>query len=181
MPFKFNHVCDLLSKLERIKTRDPPLFPKDIDLEFRKVIEYWFQQHRRDIDNPATDDVALLSTLFPERRTDRVYGFQEARLSRLIGRALYLNAARTRALQGWKTPGNGDLGTCVERVLKDFDCEPKPGAFVTVEEIDHALQELASQCRFSSPDVRSTSEQTDYLTILKRIFLRLKSFEAKWF
>lgn len=180
MPFKFTHVCDLLSKLERIKTRDPPLLPKQVDLEFRRVVEYWFRQHRRDIDDPSTDDVALLSTLFPERRTDRVYGFQEARLSHLIGRALYLNSSRTRALQGWKTPGNGDLGTCVEKVLKDFDCEPKPGAFVTVEEIDNALQELASLCRFSSPEVRSTSTQSDPLTVL-RIFLRLKSFEAKWF
>ena len=181
MPFKFNHVCDLLSKLERIKTRDPPLLPKDVDLESRRIIEYWFREHRHNIDDSVNNDVALLSTLFPERRTDRVYGFQETRLSRLIGRALHLNSARTSELQGWKTPGNGDLGICVERVLKDFDCEPKPGAFVTVEEIDHALHELASRCRFSGPEVRSAPSQTEPLTILKRIFLRLKSFEAKWF
>lgn len=181
MPFKFNYVCDFLSQLERIKNHDPPLLPKDVDLESRRVVEHWFREHRRDIDDPATNDVALLSTFFPERRADRVYGFQEARLSRLIGRALHLNSARTKALQGWKISGNGDLGTCVERALKDFDCEPKPGAFVTVEEIDHALQELASRCRFSGPEVRSTSSKTEPLTILKRIFLRLKSFEAKWF
>src|SRR6266480_3166998 len=179
MPFKFRHVCDLLSKLERTKIRDPPLLPKDVDLESRRAVEYWFRQHRCDIDDPATDDVALLSTLFPERRTDRVYGFQEARLSRLIGRALHLNSTRTRALQDWKTPGNGDLGACVERVLKDFDCEPKPGVFVSVEEIDHAVQELASRCRFSGPEVRSTSSQSEPHEVLKRIFLRLKSYEAK--
>jgi len=84
-------------------------------------------------------------------------------------------------LQDWKTPGNGDLGACVERVLKDFDCEPKPGVFVSVEEIDHAVQELASRCRFSGPEVRSTSSQSEPHEVLKRIFLRLKSYEAKWF
>lgn len=180
MPFKFNHVCDLLSKLERLKTRDPPLLQKELNVETRRVIEYWFREHRRDIDNIATDGVALFSTLFPEKRTDRVYGFQETRLAPLIGRCLYMTSAKVKILHGYKTPGNGDLGTCVERAIRDSDCEPKPGASVTVEEVDHALQEFASRCRFSGPEVRSIPSASEPLVILEPIYLRLKSSEAKW-
>jgi len=181
MPFKFNHVCDLLSKIERWKTREPPLLQKELDLEIRRVIEYWFREHRHEIDDPGTDGVALLSTLFPEKRTDRVYGFQEMRLTPIIARCLYLNSHRTKILHGWKTAGNGDLGTCVERALREFDCEPNPGAAVTVEEVDHALQQLASKCRFSGADIRSTATVSTRLAVLEPIYLRLKSSEAKWF
>lgn len=181
MPFKFSHVCDLLSKIERLKTRDPPLLQKELNAETRRVIDYWFREHRRELDNITTDGVAFLSTLFPERRTDRVYGFQEARLAPLIGRCMYMPSAKVKILHGYKTPGNGDLGACVERALQDSDCEPKPGASVTVEEVDHALQELASRCRFSGPEVRSTPSTSEPLAILERIYLRLKSPEAKWF
>lgn len=181
MPFKFSHISDLLSKLERLKTRDPPLLQKELDREYRRVIEYWFREHRREIDSPGTDGVALLSTLFPEERTDRVYGLQEARLTLLVGRCLYLPSTRFKTLEGWKTPGNGDLGACVEKVQKDFDCEPKPGAAVTIEEVDHALQHLASKCRFSGPEVRSSVPAEAPVRTLEGIFRRLKSTEAKWF
>jgi DNA ligase 4 len=180
MPLQFTHVCELLSKLETLKIKDPPLIPKVLELESRRVIEYWFRGHRKRVDAPATDLVALLSTLFPEKRADRVYGLQEARLSKVIGRCLGLNTERNQLLQEWKYPGKGDLGACVERAQKIFDCEPKPGAAVTVEEVDHALQQLASRCRFSGPEVRVQASPIDAHEILDKIFSRLKSDEAKW-
>jgi DNA ligase-4 len=88
---------------------------------------------------------------------------------------------RTKELHSWQIPGNGDLGACLEKVLRVFDVEPKPGSFVTVEEVDIALHAIAARCRFSGPEVRSKKGcfQAPH-EILRPIFLRLKSSEAKW-
>lgn len=180
MPFKYSYICELLSSLERLKTRDVALLPRDFFQESKEIIRKWFHQHRRVIDALDTDGVALLSTLFPERRSDRVYGLQEKRLSSLVARALCFNSTRVKNLNAYTTPGNGDLGACLERVLQAFDCEPKPGTSVTIEEADRTLQQLASRCDFSSPAVRAIVCEGNSEDLLRRLFLRMSSSEAKW-
>jgi DNA ligase-4 len=60
----------------------------------------------------------LLSTLLPEKRSDRVYSIQSKSLSGLIGRSLGLGLSRRRELERWQEPGSGvDLGDCTERIL----------------------------------------------------------------
>ena len=118
MPFKFAHVCDLFEQLEDLSTGDPPLLPSRLQAVYQKTIERWFGAHRRRIDACDTSDVALLSALFPERRTDRVYGFREKGLIKLLGRVLGLPIARYKVLLSWDQPGNGDLGACVERIQR---------------------------------------------------------------
>ena len=183
MPFRFADVCDLLNQLEALKLRDPPLLLAQFQEQNTKTIERWFKLHRRQIDAIDTDRLAFLSTLFPERRADRVYGMQEARLSRLVARLLAFSSDRFVALQAYKTPGNGDLGACLERVIKVFDCEKHhmADAYVTVEEIDCSLHTLATRNAFSSPEVRSTPIASDPQEIHQRVLRRLKSSEAKWF
>lgn len=66
-----------------------------------------------------------------------------------------LEQGQPQILKSWRVPGHDGLGSCVQRVLKEFDCERKPGGYVTVEEVDFVLHHLASQCRFSGPKVRS--------------------------
>jgi DNA ligase-4 len=123
----------------------------------------------------------LYSCLLPECRTDRVYGLQEAGLLKIIPRCIYLNSVKIQELYQWKEPGNGDLGACLERVLRIFDVEPKPGKPVMVEDVDNALHLLAGRSRFSAPGVRATADYSlSAIEILRPILLRLDSSETKW-
>lgn len=181
MPFLFGEVCRLLSDLEKLKKRHPPLLPTALRGETRSKIEYWFRCNRNAVHAHGVDGVAFLSTLFPEKRTDRVYGLKEDRLSKLVGRCLSMNSTNRKILEDWKTPGRGDLGDRVEAIHKPYD-EPRAQDHpVTVEEIDNALNNLASRVRYSGPDIRAlrmpSSSSDDSLS---DIFLRLNSSEAKW-
>lgn len=181
MPFLFGEICKLLSELERLKKRHPPLLPTALKGETASKIEYWFRCNRQAIHALGVDGVAFLSTLLPEKRTDRVYGMKEDRLGKLVGRCLNMNSANRRILEDWKTPGRGDLGDRVEAIQKLYD-EPRAQDHpVTVEEIDTALNNLASRIRFSGPQIRAvTTPASSSEDSLGDIFLRLKSSEAKW-
>ena len=216
MPFKFVYIADLLDSLEKIQVRDPPFLPTKRDQAIRLAVQAWFHRHRREIDSDDYCDagtgrsrsskgkrVAILSCFFPRRRPDRVFNIQATRLTKIVGRCLKLNSKKLAELQGWKDARNhgggvgdaGDLGACVERVLKESDVEPKPGV-ATVEEVDAVLDELAARCRFSSPQIRGRGgrdreqqqqqQQQQHLgaavpeEILRPLYLKLRSSEAKW-
>ena len=193
MPFKFIFLCDLLSSLEALSTRDPPLLPATLRDRYQRTITQWFRSHRARIDAlDAPSAVALLSALFPERRTDRVYNLQPLSLTRVLGRCLGLGITRSKELERWKEPGRGDLGACVERVQREAEM-PRcvEGKEVTIEEVDSALAALAGKCRFSGPKVRAQGqlmgqfqgppEASTVHDVLRRIYTRLQSREAKWF
>lgn len=111
MPFRFALVCDLLQQIdESQQLRGGNKSDPD-------AIRLWFKCQRGLIDGD-TDAVALLSTLLPEKRTDRVYGVQAGGLERLIARALCLGRSRMQELARYQQPGLGlDLGDCVEFIL----------------------------------------------------------------
>ena len=180
---KFKVLCDLLSTLESVAVCDPPLLPKSAEDSSRKAVVQWFQRHRVLIDDPSSDAVALLSTLLPQRRTDRVYNFQPPSLTRAIGRCLSLGSSRQRDLGKWKEAKGGDLATCVERVLREAE-HPMPLRDVTITEMDHALDEIARRSRFSGPNIRETSAESTAVSVdteLAKVYHRLQSREAKWF
>lgn len=185
MPLKFSTVCNLLQDLEKVEKREPPRLRDDHKRAIRDVIEKWFKTHRLAIDAPSANGVALLSTLFPERRTDRVYGLKDVRLPLVIARCLYLTAERAQQLQLFRTPGHGDLADCAVRVLQVYDADVPLKDTVSVDEVDTVLARLASRCKFSSPAVRSTfapsSSPDPTVEILRPVVSRLRSFEAKWF
>ncbi len=109
MPFAFTHVCDLLQGVEDKTGRQPST----------ALIKQWFAQHNSHLSRNEVDGVALLSTLLPEERSDRVYRIQAKSLSSTIAKALGLGHSRLPELQRWKTPGLGvDLGDCVEGILQ---------------------------------------------------------------
>ncbi|KAJ9640098.1 hypothetical protein H2199_006332 [Coniosporium tulheliwenetii] len=170
MPFRFSHLCQLLESLEEIERHDPPLLRDARRDKVQKTVVAWFRVHRRTIEAPGTDRVALLSSLFPERRTDRVYLLQAPRLSQAIARGLELRSDKLATLDRFKSPGNGDLGDCLARVLKVHDAEPRLG-YVSVEEVDAVLQDIASK--------KVTLKRLPG-HLLAVIIRRLKSFEAKW-
>ncbi|KAK3679866.1 hypothetical protein LTR78_000242 [Recurvomyces mirabilis] len=182
MPFPLPAFALLFSRLEEIETRQPPLLPREKAEALNIETQKWFKSHHRainELDVPGS--VALLSALLPERRTDRVYGIQAQSLCRILCRSLGLTSSRSKELQVYKQPGYGDLGACLERVLKAGGSVARPP--VSLEEIDAMLEQLAAQCRFSGPAVKgsvppSSSEARDKL--IGDLLKRTPPEEGKW-
>jgi DNA ligase 4 len=109
MPFPFHLVCDLLEQSHKLSIARKPN---------RQVVTSWFARNRSRIDAHDTDLAALLSTLLPEKRTDRVYCIKAVTLEKIIGRAFFFGSSRIAELAVYKQPGLGlDLGDCVSRML----------------------------------------------------------------
>jgi len=102
----------------------------------------------------------------------------------VIGRCLLLGTTRQQQLNDWRRGADGDLGKMVGRVMRDAENQPPArGKEVTVEEIEEALEELASHSRFSSqskwtPAGTATRGAQD---ILSPLFRRMSSSEGMWF
>ncbi|KAK2763166.1 hypothetical protein FQN54_009802 [Arachnomyces sp. PD_36] len=179
MGFKFSYVCDLLSSLESNRILKASTSSKYKNPDIPTVIN-WFNSHRKKIYGGETDLLALLSCLFPEKRPDRVYRLQEPSLVKIIGRCLLLGASRKRDLDAWKASGGGDLGQCVEIVMRQSENSIVEGNGVTIEEIDAALNGIASRCRYSGPKIRHNYAAVDVDAALSALFRRLSSRDAKW-
>ncbi|KAL8924259.1 MAG: hypothetical protein Q9172_002772 [Xanthocarpia lactea] len=181
MPFLFSAVTDLLHALEDNAASTKIAMKGWLDQKNKDRIESWVKSYNVTVDSPTVDVVAVLSAAFPDKRTDRVYGLQAPSLSKILGRCFRLGVARIKQLDKWKTPGQGDLGLCVERTLRETEhghiINP-----VTLNEIDSMLHTIASKSRFSAPDVRSAARDDGIETskMLGSIYHRLSSREAKW-
>lgn len=188
MPFKFTYVCDLLERLETLEIRDAPLLPADKKSRYFGIIDTWFKNHRKLIDASDTDRAALLSTFFPERRTDRVYFLKEQGLVKILGRCLGLGRERLQVLENWKSSDSEDLATLISNIQLVTDAG-LPSRFITVEQVDVTLTQLAARCRFSSPHVRAGGQEKSGVATVKEspeILLRpfltgLSSRDLKWF
>ncbi|KAL4950272.1 hypothetical protein BDW69DRAFT_172519 [Aspergillus filifer] len=179
MGFKFTFLCDLLSSLEdnRVLKAATEARKQNPDV---KTVTQWFARHGKKIRDPDTNQLALLSCMFPEKRTDRVYGLQDPGLARVIGRCLLLGSSRREELDKWRTTGGSDLGQCVENVMRQADNNAAAGQEVTVEEIDFALTQIASRVRFSGPKIRNQRSAIDVDQTLSPLYRRLSSRDAKW-
>ncbi|KAI1390976.1 uncharacterized protein F4822DRAFT_442178 [Hypoxylon trugodes] len=179
MPFPYRYVCDLLQQLnDESHKRENKQRPA------RVLIETWFREHRAHLNADGNDASAILSTLLPERRTDRVYYIQVSRLESIFGKALLLGASRVQELRRYTTPGLGvDLADCIEGILTRTPNPSQSNNELTVEEIDETLSSIAATCRFSSPSVRALrkSQDTSRNQPLIDIYRRLSPRDAKWF
>ncbi|KAK1065149.1 hypothetical protein LTR74_008121 [Friedmanniomyces endolithicus] len=182
MPFPLATLTALLESLEGVELRDPPLLPAPKAEALKAETERWFRLHRHTIDGlDVSSATALLSSVLPERRTDRVYGVQAISLCRILCRTLGLRSDRTGDLQAYTQPHRGDLGACLERVLKAGGPPARPP--VTLEEVDEMLEALAGRCRFSNRSIAvsfpsGSSEGRDKL--LGDVFKRVTPVEGKW-
>ncbi|KAL4805079.1 hypothetical protein BDV18DRAFT_24860 [Aspergillus unguis] len=179
MGFKFTFLCDLLSSLEENKILKAATHSRNRNLDARTVAQ-WFARRGKHLRDPETDQLALLSCMFPEKRTDRVYWLQDTGLARVIGRCLLLGSSRREELEKWRTSGGADLGQCVENVMRQAENHVTAGQEVTVEEVDTALTLIASRCRFSGPRVRRQRSAVDVEETLSPLYRRLSSRDAKW-
>ena len=183
MPLLFSRLCDLLSDLEHIAEHDPPLLQKLSQQRTRDRVTQWFGGLNLRDSATDIDRIALLSAIFPRKRTDRVYNLKVDSLSKKLRRVLCLGTGRWELLDQWKKSGRGDLGDCVLRALRSAEnpltC---PNRQVTVEEIDRVLAGIAKGIRFSAPKVKNADiEEVDTDKGLQDIYRRLQSREAKWF
>ncbi|KAJ3564494.1 hypothetical protein NPX13_g7823 [Xylaria arbuscula] len=178
MPFPYKYICDLLQQLDD-EARKPPRNQANSD----EIVRAWFQQHRCLINATGNDSCAILSTLLPERRTDRVYNIQAPKLQSIFGKSLNLGASHVLELRQWSVPGsNLDLADCVEAALQRTPNNPSDTTHLTVEEIDEALGRVAATCRFSSPAVRALRQVSDDPNaLLTDLYWGLSSRDAKWF
>ncbi|KAL2788855.1 hypothetical protein BJX66DRAFT_352480 [Aspergillus keveii] len=179
MGFKFSFLCDLLSALEDVRILKATTQARNRNPDVRVITE-WFVRHGKRLRDPNTDQLALLSCMFPVKRTDRVYWLQDTNLARLIGRCLLLGSSRREELEKWRVSGGGDLGQCVENVMRQAENVIHAGQEVNVEEIDYALTQIASRRRFSGPTVRRQRSAVDVEETLSPIYRRLSSRDAKW-
>ncbi|KAG8529882.1 uncharacterized protein KY384_005363 [Bacidia gigantensis] len=180
-PLLFEDFCDLLERLEEVSKRDPPSLSNDREKRNRTIIRSWFAFHTISIYSTSIKPVTLLNSLFPAKRTDRVYGLQQKSLSRRLRGCLKLGHGRWQQLDQYQRPGLDDLGACVERVLKqaEFPKQP-PSKQVTLQEIDDTLVSLAARCRFSGHKVEFEAFSEHTSDILSRKYIKLQSREAKW-
>lgn len=179
MGFKFTYLCDLLSNLDDNRFVKASTASKISNPDTR-VVTRWFAQHEKRL-HQAADPLAVLSCLFPEKRPDRVYWLQDASLARVIGRCLLLGSSRREELDSWRASGGTDLGQCVEDVMRQAENHILDGGQeVLVEEIDAALNGIASRCRFSGPRVRRQHAAVDVEEALGPLYRRLSSRDAKW-
>lgn len=179
MGFKFAFLGDLLSSLEANRTAKAASTARKDEPDFQTIAK-WFARHDRHVNHPDTDRLALLSCMFPERRPDRVYWLQATSLTRVIGRCLGLGSSRISDLDRWREPGGPDLGQCVENVMRQAENVVQHDRDVLVEEVDEALNLIASRCRFSGPQVRRQHTAVDLDTVLSSLYRRLSSRDAKW-
>ncbi|KAI8961546.1 hypothetical protein F5Y11DRAFT_325662 [Daldinia sp. FL1419] len=180
MPFPYRYICDLLQNLDDESRKE-----EHRQTPARNVIEAWFREHRSRLDASENDPGAILSTLLPERRTDRVYLIQATRLETIFGKALLLGISRLQELRRYRTPGLGvDLADCIEGILKQTPNGTQDGNELTVEEIDDTLNCIAAACRFSSPSIRALhriQDSRDQDRSLDTLYRRLTPRDAKWF
>lgn len=109
MPLPFALVCDLLEESHELSVAKKGN---------SSAVAKWFARHRSWINARDTSLAALLSTLLPDKRTDRVYCIQTATLEKIIGRAFFLGSSRIAELSHYRQPGQGiDLADCVSRIL----------------------------------------------------------------
>ncbi|KAL8960922.1 MAG: hypothetical protein Q9183_005384, partial [Haloplaca sp. 2 TL-2023] len=181
MPLRFKAVADLLQALENNAENTKRTLPGWLHQRNRDDIVSWVKAHKVTVDPLDADAVAVLSALFPDQRTDRVYGLGAPSLTKILGRCFCLGVQRRKQLDQWIDSGHGDLGACVERVLQQTE-HGQSVRHVTLDEIDAALHKIASKSRFSAPGIRESAadDGVETRTVLEFIFRRLSSNEAKW-
>ncbi|ODQ54182.1 hypothetical protein SAICODRAFT_24485 [Saitoella complicata NRRL Y-17804] len=153
----------------------------------QNCISSFFTHHETDLFHPDEDKtsltVALLSSIFPEHRPDRVYGFQERMLAGILAEALGLQGQRKDNLKAWRLGHQGDLGLALAAVSSEINCGESHGQ-LDILEVDRLFSKLAARSRFSEPSsdgqrspTSGTSRPAD---LIRPILARMDASQAKW-
>ncbi|KAF8537019.1 hypothetical protein BDD12DRAFT_848351 [Trichophaea hybrida] len=183
MPVAFLEIANLFQRIETLSRpngKAPPQQPTRNAV--KEIIFEWFGDHRSEIAHNAKTLVAILSTLLPDLRPDRVYSLREDSLAKVLTKALHISGTRRETvLIDYRTSTEeGDLGSAIQKVVSQ--AETSKGGIVTVDELDEVLGKLAARVVFTSKELRERwkGEPAETWDLLKPLFFRLNSFEAKW-
>ena len=151
MPLQFFDVCQLFEQLSSSR-----------DLQGReRSLHEWFERHNSAIGRRGASALALLSCLFPEKRADRVYGLRPEQLECIVTKAACLGHTRVAELRRLQGHEGMDFASAVQQVLSATDDISRPHPSISIEQVDQALDRLASTCSFSSSKLRE-SVRTGY-------------------
>ncbi|ETN36297.1 uncharacterized protein HMPREF1541_08574 [Cyphellophora europaea CBS 101466] len=184
MTLKFADFADLLDQLECAPLQRVITHNRAIDPAIQ-VVRTWFRDHDVQIPRHGPAAVALLSCLFPERLPHRSYNVREASLSHILPRCLLLGSGRARLLRDWATDTR-DFAQIVGDLVAETEDKARDGTLtdrrqVTVEEVDAALLELASNSPYSAARVCESASGRSAAAILTPLLRVMTSNEAKWF
>lgn len=139
MPILFTYVCDLLQRIEDNQKAKAGAKTN------ATIAQDWLRLHQATLLREDFSIAALLSTLLPEKRTDRVYCIRERSLQTIIGRSLILGHSRIKQLGRWSDPNaTVDIAQCVESILKETVSQGKN----TGVKLRHLLTLTAKSCRW---------------------------------
>lgn len=139
----------------------------------------WFERHRSNIQRQGQPALALLSSLLPEKRADRVYGLRARQPEDVITKAACLGPTRISELRRLQGRDGMDFASAIQQILAVTDDFSYPPRSLTVEEVDENLDQMASLCAFSSPKLRESAKvsNTDAIDGLVGVLRRLPSME----
>ena len=178
MPVPFALVGDLSHELERIANHNG-LSGKVKEQRSQEHIRKWFGDHHGVIHAEDSDPTALLSTLLPASRPDRVYSLQAPKLNIKLASCLGITKREKDRLKLWGRPGLPSFAERVEEMMDDRRDRITSGPAVTAEEIDRCLDRLGSQSRFSGPNLRTGIKDATLEKDLAILYRRLAPRDAK--
>ncbi|KIW22037.1 uncharacterized protein PV07_12564 [Cladophialophora immunda] len=146
MSLQFLDICQLFEQLSSLKS------PESRELNLQE----WFKQHQSSIQRRGAPALALLSCLFPEKRADRVYALRTKQLEHMVTKAACLGHSRVSELRRLQGRNGIDFASAAQQVLSATDDFSNPPRSLTVEEVDHTLDRLASTCVFPSPKLQGS-------------------------
>jgi hypothetical protein len=162
MTIAYTHVCDLLQACEDIRTatrREPVTVTgwKDhCTARLYITLREWFQRHREAITSSGTDKPALMSTLFPDRRRDRVYDMAARSLWKVIAGGLHITGTTREAEMAQAVDrGTLSMSKAVECLMQQVGSNSASGAPPCVEDIEELLEKIAAWSRRSSSTTQS--------------------------
>lgn len=177
-PPLFGQVVDLLEALEHLQTGGSAT--NELRGKQKHIIETWFARHQKSIHVSDSTRIALLSTLLPSHRVDRVYGLGHTRLAHLFARCLRLGHARASQLHKWQSTDVESFPSLVAR-LQDATEAGTPTIEPTLEEVDQALNTLAGLFHFSSPELRKSCTGISKDDVFATLCSRMKAKQLRWF
>jgi hypothetical protein len=149
---------------------------------YRALQTLGFQRHSLDTRQHGLSALALLSCLFPYKRPDRVYGLREKKLISIIAYAWELGYSHRDKLQQLQNEGSGlDFPSTIRAAVKEGGESVTLQNTPTVEEVNCALDRLASTYNFSSPQVHQVDagKVVNTREELIRLFRRLRGLEVE--
>ena len=189
-PVFFKCVTDLLEGIEirtspeSLRRRRPgKIRPVQSSAQItNECVETWFDTYREDIARQPRTLLAILSTLLPDNRPDRVYEIKEDRLAKILNAVLGTAGTRREAdILGWRLSPEGNLPDVVERIMKA--AVMSKGCTVSIETFDDVMDRLAARSQFSSKEIQDLqkSESKDEIAdLLRPLYTKFEAVEAKW-